>query len=248
MIMKNINRKARFGGALGIIIAIILIVGIIAGAYAGYNYSTGKELYEKQNELWAEAFTNFSQKQPEAAYLKLTELRDKTFNSSLDFYKQFASGTFLTKQEITEAIILICQSEAYDNLFKLEQADNWIQKAKIELDNINDIETRNELTKFITRTESANKLCSTYNEYIKVKDLQEDKYKELVKSSLKIGSEAIASSDYDFTIFEIRFLIACGKSFDEPVLVSEARKQLFDITNASGEDEKTKLLWSLLRN
>ena len=79
-------------------------------------------------------------------------------------------------------------------------------------------------------------------------DLPDEKYQELVKSSLRVGNEALAALDYDYAIFEVRFLIACGKSFEEPILVDEARKQLFDITQAQGEDEKTTLLWGLLSN
>ena len=240
---KKINR---FGGAK-VIVVLLLLVLIIAGASLAYTYLNGKELQENQNNYWNQAHTFFMQKQPEFAYLELIKARS-TFNESLDFYRKLATGTFLTKAEVNEAIVLICQSEAYDNLFNLESAESWLQKAKMEIANVDDGETRFELANFISRAEAADRFCATYRQYIATKDLPDEKYQELVKNSLKVGTEAIAANDYDYTIFEIRFLIACGKSFEEPVLIGEARKQLFDITQSRGEDEKTKLLWSLLRN
>jgi hypothetical protein len=244
--MKN-NNKNRFGGSKVIIVVIALLVLIIAGVSLGYTYLTGKELQEKQTKYWNQAFTLFSQKQPEYAYLQLINARS-TFSESLDFYRKIATGTFLTKAEVNEAIVLICQSEAYDNLFNLESAESWIQKAKMEIENVDDGETRLELANYISRAEAADKFCAAYREYIATENLPDEKYQELVKNSLRVGTEAIKANDYDYTIFEIRFLIACGKSFEEPVLVGEARQQLFDITQSKGEDEKTKLLWSLLRN
>ncbi|MBQ2594974.1 MAG: hypothetical protein II567_17035 [Candidatus Riflebacteria bacterium] len=244
--MKN-NNKNRFGGSKVTIVVIALLVLIIAGASLGYTYLTGKELQEKQTKYWNQAFTLFSQKQPEYAYLQLINARS-TFSESLDFYRKIATGTFLTKAEVNEAIVLICQSEAYDNLFNLESAESWIQKAKMEIENVDDGETRLELANYISRAEAADKFCAAYREYIATENLPDEKYQELVKNSLRVGTEAIKANDYDYTIFEIRFLIACGKAFEEPVLVGEARQQLFDITQSKGEDEKTKLLWSLLRN
>ncbi len=244
--MKN-NNKNRFGGSKVIIVVIALLVLIIAGVSLGYTYLTGKELQEKQTKYWNQAFTLFSQKQPEYAYLQLINARS-TFSESLDFYRKIATGTFLTKAEVNEAIVLICQSEAYDNLFNLESAESWIQKAKMEIENVDDGETRLELANYISRAEAADKFCAAYREYIATENLPEEKYQELVKNSLRVGTDAIKANDYDYTIFEIRFLIACGKAFEEPVLVGEARQQLFDITQSKGEDEKTKLLWSLLRN
>ena len=245
--MKNTKLNKRFGK-----VAILLVVSIVVLAIGGYlsfnyRYNAGKELQDKQTQLWNDAFVYFSQKQPERAYLSLLDARS-TFCDVLDFYRNYASGTYLTQNEITAALVLVCQSEAYDTLFKLESATDWINKAKAEIDKIEDVDTRNELYNFISRTEEADKFCAKYREYIKTENLPDEKYQELVKESLRVGSKAIESSDYDYTIFEVRFLIACGKSFDEPILISEARKQLFDITTASGEDEKTKLLWGLLRN
>ena len=243
--MKNINPKSRFGGvAKAIVFVIVIVLAIAAGSFY-YTYSSGMELQNTQTKLWNEAFTLFSQKQPEAAYLKLLEARS-TFSDSLEIYRKFASGNYHTKAELNEAIVLICQSEVYDKLFVLESADSWIKYAKLEINNVDDPETRVELANFISRAETANNLCATYLKYINTPDLPDEKYQELVKSSLRVGNEALAALDYDYAIFEVRFLIACGKSFEEPILVDEARKQLFDITQAQGEDEKTTLLWGLL--
>ena len=244
--MKNKGLKSRFGGVAVIVIVIILIL-IIAGGSLGYTYYTGKELQEKQTEYWNKAFTLFSQKQPEYAYLELLNARS-TFCDSLDFYRKIATGTYLTKAEVNEAIVLICQSEAYDNLFNLESAESWIKKAKMEIEFVDDSEVKLELANYISRAEAADKFCKTYREYIEKENLEDSEYQELVKNSLKVGTQAVNANDYDYTIFEVRFLIACGKSFEEPVLIDEARLQLFDITQAKGEDEKTKILWSLLRN
>ena len=243
----NIKSNKRFGGALAIIIVAILILAISVGIYFGYKYNTGKTLQEKQTKLWNDAATFFSQKEPERAYLALDEARS-TFGEDLDFYRKLASDTYLTKSDIDLMVILICQSEAYDNLFKLESAKNWIDKAKSDIAKIEDVGAKNEFEDFINRAEKADQLCENYREYIKMKDLPDEKYQKLVKDSLAIGSNALASGDQDYTIFEVRFLIACGKSFDEPILIEEARKQLYDITQSTGENEKTKLLWGLLKN
>ena len=245
--MKNINPRNRFGGAAVAIVVVLVVIAAIAAGSLYYTYASGKELQDRQSSLWNEAFTLFSQKQPEAAYLKLIEARS-TFGDTLDFYRKIASGTYHTKAELNEAIVLICQSEAYDKLFVLEPADSWINYAKLEINNVDDPETRVELANFISRTEIANNLCANFNKYIKTPDLPEEKYQELVKSSLRVGNEALTALDYDYAIFEVRFLIACGKAFDEPILVDEARTQLFYITQAQGEDEKTSLLWGLLNN
>ena len=244
--MKN-NRPNRRGGAVIIIVILVVLAGIAAGATYGYKYNDGKELQTKQDALWTEAFTLFGQKQPEAAYLKLTEARE-TFTDNLDFYRNTATGTYLSKAEITDAMVLICQSEAYDVLFKLESATDWLTKAKNEISNVKDAETKETFTNFISRAESANQFVETLNTYKNQENLEPEKYQQLVKDSLKVGGQALSENDYDYTIFEIRFLIACGKAFNEPILVNEARMQLFDITKESGEDEKTKLLWSILRN
>ena len=234
-------------GSSKVFVIIIMLVIIIAAALLTYTYTSGKELQETQTQCWNQAFTLFSQKQPEFAYLELIKARS-TFSETLDFYRKIATGTFLTKAEVNEAIVLLCQSEAYDNLFNLESAESWIQKAKMEIHYIDDGETKFELANFISRAEAADKFCATFRQYIATEDLPDEKYQELVKNSLKVATEAVKSNDYDYTIFEVRFLIACGKAFDEPVLIREAIKQLFDITQSKGEDEKTKLLWSLLRN
>lgn len=244
--MNSTKTRNRFGGALGIIVGIIAIIAIAAGISLYYIYSKGEKKQQTQTKLWSEAFTLFSQKQPEAAYLKLVEARF-TFGDDLDLYRAMAEGDYLSKEEINEAIVLICQSEAYDSLFNLEPATDWITKAKLEVINIADNDSRNELSKFIDRAEAANNYCLKYKECLEDKNLKDEKYQAIVKESLKTASQALDSSDYDYTTFEIRFLIACGKSFNEPILVSEARKQLFDLTHIFGEDEKTKLLWSLLR-
>ena len=158
--MKN-NYKSRSGISTVTIVIIILVLIIACGSLT-YTYLTGKELQENQTKYWNKAFTLFSQKQPEFAYLELIKARS-TFSESLDFYRKIASGTFITKAEVNEAIVLICQSEAYDNLFNLESAENWIQKAKLEIENVDDGETRLELANFISRAEAAEKIYQMKN-------------------------------------------------------------------------------------
>ena len=246
--MKNNNTTSRFGGAVVIILVVLVVIGLIAGSVAGYFYNSGKDLQTKQSALWAEAFTLFSQKQPEAAYLKLIDVRNTFADSSLDFYHKFSKDSHITKAEVNEAIVLICQSEAYDNLFQLQSAKSWLDKARAEVEYIEDKEAKDSYLGFIDRAAMADKYCSQYQEYSKATDLDPVKYQSLVKDSLKAGNSALKDSDYDYTIFEIRFLIACGKTFNEPILINEARQQLFEVTKEFGEDEKTKLLWSLLRH
>ena len=89
--MKMNNYKSRFGGSKVTIFIVILLVLIIAGTSLSYTYFTGKELQENQEQCWNQAFTYFSQKQPEFAYLELIKARS-TFSESLDFYRKIATG------------------------------------------------------------------------------------------------------------------------------------------------------------
>jgi hypothetical protein len=65
---------------------------------------------------------------------------------------------------------------------------------------------------------------------------------------LEIENRASAT-DQDFFIFEIRFLIACGKALNAPAILNQARELLFFATTDAGiENEKTRQLWGLLTN
>ena len=81
--MKN-NLKNRFGGTKLTVFLVLLFVLIIAGGSLTYTYLSGKELQENQTKYWNQAFTFFSQKQPEFAYLELIKARS-TFSESLDY-------------------------------------------------------------------------------------------------------------------------------------------------------------------
>lgn len=233
--MKTSNKSARTGGAIAIIIILLLLIG---GGVAGGFLFSGSRQQKAQTQLLAEGYLNFNQGQLEKAYDKFVDAR-QTFSTSLDLYRKVASGTFLTRDEVNEVLATLCLSIAHEKFFMLEADTNWVKKAEEELKNISDSERKKEISQNL----------ATANEIVALLTLfKAGDYEKAMKDLLEVEKKA-AVSDQDFFIFEIRFLIACGKSLQEPAIINQARELLFFATTDLGiNNEKTRQLWGLLTN
>ncbi len=233
--MKTLNKSARTGGAIAILIILLLLVG--GGVTGGFLFS-GSRQQKTQTQLLAEGYLNFNQGQLEKAYDKFADAR-QTFSTSLDLYRKVASGTFLTREEVNEVLVTLCLSIAHEKFFMLEADTTWVKKAEEELKNVSDPERKKEIEQNI----------ATANEIVGLLTLfKTGDYEKAMKDLLEVEKKA-AVSDQDFFIFEIRFLIACGKSLQEPAIINQARELLFFATTDLGiNNEKTRQLWGLLTN
>lgn len=233
--MKTLNKSARTGGAIAIVIILLLLIG---GGVAGGFLFSGSRQQKAQTQLLAEGYLNFNQGQLEKAYDKFADAR-QTFSTSLDLYRKVASGTFLTLDEVNEVLVTLCLSIAHEKFFMLEADTSWVKKAEEELKNISDPERKKEISQNL----------ATANEIVGLLALfKAGDYEKAMKDLLEVEKKA-AVSDQDFFIFEIRFLIACGKSLQEPSIINQARELLFFATTDLGiNNEKTRQLWGLLTN
>ncbi len=232
--MKILNKPARTGGA----IVLIIILLIIAAGIAGGLLFQGSRQQKQQSQLLAEGFLHFNQGQLEKAHAKFSEAKT-TFSTTVDLYRKVASGTFLTREEVNDVLVSLCLSIAHEKFFALETDTAWVKKAAEEAKSINDADRKKEIGQNIATAEAIAVLLTMY----KAGD-----YEKAMKELLAVEKNALAS-DQDFFIFEIRFLIACGKVMREPAIINQARELLFFATTDAGiENEKTRQLWGLLTN
>jgi len=227
---------ARAGGAAIIVVVLLVATGLIA---AGVIYSQGSQQQKKQSQLLADGYEQFNQNSLEKAYPFFKEAQT-TFTSTLSFYRRFASSEAqVTPEEIHELTVSVCISIAHEKFFDLKSADEWVAKAEEELKALAESERKADLTKSIDTARDISKLCKTFNE---------GNYEQAMKDLLKIEKQSLPT-DQDFFIFEIRFLIACGKAMGEPEILNQARELLFFATTDAGIDnEKTRSLWGILTN
>jgi tetratricopeptide (TPR) repeat protein len=235
--MKKITDRhfpARAGGVVIILVILLLVAGLIAG---GVIYSQGSKMQQQQEKLLAEGYELFNAGNPEKAYPLFKESLT-TFNSSLQFYRRLAaSETHVNPDEIHEIAVSVSIAIAHEKFFDLQTADEWVARAEEDLQHLPEGERKTELTATTATARAVSKLCATYNE---------GKYEQALKDLLEV--EKISQpTDQDFFIFEIRFLIACGKALNEPAILNQARELLFFATTDAGIDnEKTRSLWGIL--
>lgn len=230
--MKIANNLRRTGGALIIVFLLLAALAAVAGGFAFH----GNRLQKQQTQLLAEGFLNFSQGKLEKAYGQFVDARG-TFSSSVDFYRQLASGTYHTRDEVNEVIVSLSLSIAHEKFFNLEADASWVKKAEEEVKLITNADRQKEIGQDI----------STAAEIVKLLQLfKAGEYEKAMKDLLEVEKKA-AATDQDFFIFEIRFMIACGKALREPAIINQARELLFFATTDAGiENEKTRQLWGLL--
>ncbi|EKD82129.1 MAG: hypothetical protein ACD_39C01468G0001, partial [uncultured bacterium] len=187
----------------------------------------------------ADGYEMFNQGNLEKAYPLFKEAQT-TFSSALNFYRRFASSeSHVNPDEIHELTVSVCLSIAHEQFFDLKTADEWLNRADEELKNLPDGERKTDLTHSIATARDVSRLCQTFND---------GNYEQAMKDLLETEKKALPT-DQDFFIFEIRFLIACGKALGEPAILNQARELLFFATTDAGIDnEKTRSLWVTLTN
>ena len=229
--MKTLNSRPR--GYIALVLILLILVGLVAaGGFALH----GNRQQKKQTQLMASGFLDFSKGNLEDAYKNFVAARE-TFSPSIDFYRKVASGTFYTPDEINEVIIGLCLSIAHENFFELEADTAWVKKAEETVKLLSDDARRQENSPNISTAGEIVKLLQLY---------QAGDYEKAMKDLLEVEKKASAT-DQDFFVFEIRFLIACGKALKEPAIINQARELLFFATTDAGiENEKTRQLWGLL--
>lgn len=231
--MKTANNSRKNGNIALVLIVLILLIGAIAvGGFAFH----GSRQQKAQTQLITSGFLDFNNGKSEEAYKSFVAARE-TFTASVDFYRKIASDTFYTRDEVNEVIISMSLSMAHDSFFKLETAPTWIKRAEEAVKLLTDRERQTENSQTVRTAAAITGLLELY----KAGDIE-----KAMKDLLEVEKNA-ATTDQDFFIFEIRFLIACGKALREPEILNQARELLFFATTDAGiENEKTRQLWGLL--
>ncbi len=231
--MKTANNFSNHGNIALILIILVLAAGAVAvGGFAFH----GSRQQKAQTQMITSGFLDFNNGKLEEAYKTFVAARD-TFSSSVDFYRKIASGTFYTRDEVNEVIISMSLSIAHDSFFKLETTPTWVKRAEEAVKLLTDAERQKENSQTVKTAAAILELLELY----KAGD-----FEKAMKNLLEVEKNA-ATTDQDFFIFEIRFLIACGKALQQPAIVNQARELLFFATTDAGiENEKTRQLWGLL--
>jgi len=235
--MKKITDRyipARTGGIAITMVFLLLLAGLIT---AGVIYSQGSQQQQQQEKLLAEGYEMFNSGKLEMAYPLFKEALN-TFTSPLSFYRRIsASEVHVNPDEIHEIAVSVSLSIAHEKFFDLQTADEWVKRAEEDLKQLPEGERKTDLTATVATARAVSSLCKTYNE---------GNYEQAMKDLLEV--EKISQpTDQDFFIFEIRFLIACGKALNQPAILNQARELLFFATTDAGIDnEKTRSLWGIL--
>jgi hypothetical protein len=225
--------KKRCGGIGVLIVLAILILALIVGFYL-----KGRLNQQRQQALLAEGYEHFNAQSYQAAFEKFSQARN-TFSSTLSLYRVINSAAnHVTSDELVELIVSTCLVAAHQKFFVIETADEWVSRAKEYIAHINESERKTATLALVKTAADISDLC---------RDFSDGKVLEALKNLKKVEDEALPS-DQDFFIFEIRFLIACGKALNEPLILNQARELLFFATTDAGiEDERTQKLWGILR-
>ncbi|MGM0601143.1 MAG: hypothetical protein ACQETH_15140 [Candidatus Rifleibacteriota bacterium] len=230
------NLKNRQGFIKLIIVLLIVLVIIFAGLY----YSGSSNQQNQENYL-ADGYENFRKENYTKAFENFANAKN-TFGLSLSFYRKIkGSDIYVTSDELVELLISTCLTAAHDIFFKLKPAPGWVEKAQniLEQNNLANPEQNKELVQLVNTAAEISELCKTYNE---------GEYEEAFRELKKVEENAL-QTDRDFFIFEIRFLIACGKALNEPAILTHARELLFFATTDAGiNNKKTQRLWGILTN
>ena len=233
--MMNIDRTRRTSrGSIKTVAALVLLICALFVAIV----LNGSLNQDKQQTLLDSAYESFNQGNYSQAYEKFNEARS-TFSFTLKAYRIVRSGEYLSLNDLGEISISTCLTAAYDSFFKLETAPDWVSRAKELLPVISDLERQRELEKLVKTAGEVSQLCQNF---------ADGEIEKALKAMKDVEQGALAG-DQDFFIFEIRFLIACGKALQEPVILNQARELLFFATTDAGiNNDKTQRLWGILTN
>lgn len=237
LMKKTMNRLSsqRNGGAM--IVVVLLVIVLLA--LAGGAFFQGSQKQKKQTQLLAEGYTLFNSGKLAEAFQQFKEVKG-TFSGTLDLYRKVVkSESYLSTQDLSELIISICLSLAYDKFFDLETAEEWLVKAEEELNQLGTGDQKTELGRSVATAREVAKLCQTF---------KAGEAEKAMKNLLEVEKNALPT-DQDFFIFEIRLLIACGKALGSQDIIKQARELLFFATTDAGiNNDKTGKLWVLLTN
>lgn len=223
--------RPRRGGMKVFLGLFLLFAALIAGLYLN-----GSLVQEKQRVLLEDGYAQLNRGDYEKAY-SLFRDAGENFTLTLKAYRALKRGDFFTQNDLGELIISTCIAAAHDKFFQLEPADEWVKRAEKQLPVIADQNLQKELTQLINTAKSVSQLCS---------DFAAGEFEKALKSLKQVENEALPG-DQDFFIFEIRFLIACGKALEEPIIINQARRLLFFATTEAGiNNERTRQLWGIL--
>lgn len=227
---------ARTGGAAVIVVALLIVAAIAAAVII---YSQGSQQQQLQEKLLADGYEQFNAGKLASAH-PLFKQALTTFTPTLNFYRWLSSSeTYVNQNEIHELAISVALSIAHESFFDLKSADEWVARGEEDLKRLPEGERKTDLSTALATAKAVSGLCKTYNE---------GKYEQALKDLLEVEKISQAN-DQDFFIFEIRFLIACGKALNEPAVLNQARELLFFATTDAGIDnEKTRSLWGILTN
>jgi len=231
------NKRFSRNGGVAVVLTLLILVGILI---AGGLLFDGRRKHQAQNDSLASAYQFFQQGKNEEAYPLFVKASEIFSAPTLGFYRKvFSSDKHVTPLELNEVLISLCLASAYERFFNLETADEWLKRAEDQLKQITDSERKKELAALIKTAAEVSGLCRTF---------QDGEIEQALKKLLEIEKQAL-TSDQDFFIFEIRMLIACGKAFEDPDIINQARELLFFATTDAGiNNDKTARLWSLLAN
>ena len=233
-IQYNLNGRKGF---IKLIIALLVILIVV---FAGL-YFNGKSSQQNQETFLADGYENFRKENYSKAFENFVSAKN-TFGTSLSFYRKIkSSDIYVTSDELLELLISTCLTAAHDKFFQLEPAPDWVKKAEdiIANNKLANEEQNNELKQLVSTAAEISELCKTY---------QEGNYEKAFKELKKVEENSL-QNDQDFFIFEIRFLIACGKALNEPTILTHARELLFFATTDAGiNNQRTQRLWGILTN
>ncbi|MDN5278197.1 MAG: hypothetical protein PWR01_2162 [Clostridiales bacterium] len=222
-------------GGLKVIVALIVLVGaLLIGIFLN-----GSLAQEKQQNLLAKGYEQYNDGDLDAALKSFSDAAE-TFSFTLSFYRTLkSSDQYVTQNELGELAISICLAAAHDSFFALNPAPDWVEKAKEQLPIIVEPERKKELEQLVNTAGEISKLCV---------DFAAGQVEKALKDLKKVEENALGT-DQDFFIFEIRFLIACGKALNEPAILAQARELLFFATTDAGiNNSRTQRLWGILTN
>ena len=231
--MKHKKSLGRNGSA-GLVAVGLLVIAIIAASIVFFN---GRSLQQTQSELLTEGYEAFSQDDLSSAYESFVQARN-TYASSLSFYRTIVSSeSYLQLHELNELIVSTCLAAAHDDFFELRSSDQWVEKAMQALEKVEDPQIRELMSVYVENAAFISNLCDLH---------QKDETENALRQLFEIDTTLI-TSDEDFFVFQIRFLIAAARTTQEPMLLNQAREMLFFAVNELEIDnDKTNRLWGIL--
>ncbi len=237
------NRPARRGSdffrrglALGIVLPLVLILFVVV--VVGGSFMLGSKAQTRFDSLLEEGRLAIEKDRGDLAMTAFTKA-EAEINVHARVYRYILGlrgATFPTGEDVGELIVGAALIQAYDRFFDLQKAPEIVKIAEERAGRLNSIEGV-EMKRAAATAREVNGLI----ELIEAK-----KYTEVMKGILAVEKNA-QPTDQDFFVTEVRLLIACGKSMNEPAIVDHAREMLFFLAYEAGiKNKRIDQLWGLL--